>query len=77
MQEHSHMSSRYNINTEDLDKLVYEAKHCKENMKKDTEDVYLLRQKARQEKLDAQHAKIEATSNGLGIFLLKVLEDMQ
>lgn len=39
------------------------------------EDIYLLRQKAEQEELAAQHAKTEAASSGLEIFLK--VEDMR
>lgn len=75
VQENLLESSRYNINTEDLDKFVNEAKSCKENVRKDMEDIYLLRQKAEQEELAAQHAKTEAASSGLEIFLK--VEDMR
>lgn len=62
-------SSRHNINIEDLDKRVYEAKKCKENMRKEIEDIHLLRLKAEQEEAAAQHAKTEAANGGLEIFL--------
>ncbi|MCO5556490.1 hypothetical protein L7F22_010039 [Adiantum nelumboides] len=68
-------SSRYIINTNDLDEMVVEAKCCKENVRKSMEDIYLLRQKTEQEELVAQQAKAEATRGGVDI-LLKV-EDLR
>lgn len=62
-------SSRYNINTEDLDNFYTAAKLCKENVMKDMEDIALLRQRAEEEELAAQFAKTEAASSGLEIFL--------
>lgn len=71
MQESLLESSRYLIATEDLDKLVLEARCRKDNMRKDMEDICLLRQKAEQEELVAQRAKAEASHGGEDI-LLKV-----
>lgn len=62
-------SSRHSINIEDLDKRVDKAKCCKENMRKEIEDIHLLRLKAEHEEAAAQHAKIEAANGGLEIFL--------
>eukprot|EP00250_Pteridium_aquilinum_P018612 c24140_g2_i1 orf=332-1324(+) len=75
VQETTLESSRHIINTGDLDELVIDTKCHKENMRKDMEDIYLLRQKAEQEELAAQQAVIEAASGGLEIFLK--VEDMR
>ncbi|KAI5070222.1 hypothetical protein GOP47_0014565 [Adiantum capillus-veneris] len=66
-------TSRYIIDTEDLDKLVVEAKCQKENVRKGMEDIYLLRQQTEQEESAAQQAKAEATRGGADI-LLKVAD---
>ncbi|MCO5603114.1 hypothetical protein L7F22_057260 [Adiantum nelumboides] len=68
-------SSRYIIDTNDLDEMVVEAKCCKENVRKSMEDIYLLRQKTEQEESVARQAKAEAARGGVDI-LLKV-EDLR